>query len=183
MDTEEFKKSLLDGLNKLTPEQIKKIHDECKTKGDCDITPDGISHLLASNHKLAQDSKHEPSEITDKIMDNPKTEKYGDYLVIHTPFLDDADDKIDVIYDYNNQRFTDDSYTAEEFSSRGFNLNSYTAQMKELFVPFNVYYDEGNEEIVYKAPYTRDNLTLFAQMVVKVYAMLDLLHAKKKNKN
>ena len=183
MDTEEFKKGLLDGLNKLTPEQIKKIHDEYETEGDCDIMPDGISRWLTPNHKLAQDSKHEPSEITDNIMDNPKTEKYGDYLVIHTPFLDDADDEIDVIYDYDNQRFTDDSYTAEEFSSRGFNLNSYTAQMKELFVPFKVYYDERNEEIVYKVPYNRDNLTLFAQMVIKVYAMLDLLHVKKKNKN
>ena len=31
MDTEEFKKGLLNGLNKLTPEQIKKIHDEHET--------------------------------------------------------------------------------------------------------------------------------------------------------
>lgn len=46
MDVKEFEKGILDRLNKLTPEQIDKIHHEFNAKGDWGVTKDGESYWI-----------------------------------------------------------------------------------------------------------------------------------------
>ena len=145
MDAKEFEK----GLNKLASDQIKKAKDE-------------------SN-----------SESNYPTLDNPNQEIIADngdnWMEFETHFVNDVGDYINIYYDKTNKRFTDDGETADEFSMSGYTLNDYQDKLKKLFKPYDIYYDDKSEEILYPAEMSESSLSLYVQAIVGVYALMKMV--------
>ena len=145
MDAKEFEK----GLNKLTSDQIKKAKDECSSESDY------------------------------PTLDNPDQEITADsgdtWIEFETHFVNDVGDYIGIYYDKNNKRFTDDGETAGEFSMSGYTLNDYQDKLKKLFKPYDIYYDDKTEEILYPAEMTESSLSIYVQAIVGVYALMKMV--------
>ena len=149
MDAKEFKKGLKEGLEKLTPAQIE------KTRNDFNSEPD---------YPLP---KNTDQEIT---ADNGDT-----WMEFETHFVNDVGDFIGIYYDKINKRFTDDGETAGEFSMSGYTLNDYQDKLKRLFKPYDIYYDDQTEEILYPAEMTENSLSIYVQAIVGVYALMKMM--------
>ena len=145
MDAKEFEK----GLNKLTSDQIKKAKDECSYESDYPTLDNPDQEITADN---------------------------GDtWMEFETHFVNDVGDYIGIYYDKNNKRFTDDGETADEFSMSGYTLNDYQDKLKKLFKPYDIYYDDTSEEILYPAEMSESSLSLYVQAIVGVYALMKMV--------
>lgn len=149
MDAKKLEKGLKDGLDKLTPEQIEKIHN---------------------------DFNSEPNHLLPKNTDQEITADNGDtWMEFETHFVNDVGDYIGIYYDKTNKRFTDDGETADEFSMSGYELSNYQDKLKKLFKPYDIYYDDKSEEILYQAEMTENSLSIYVQAIVGVYALMKMV--------
>lgn len=145
MDAKEFEK----GLDKLTSDKIKKANDKFNSESD-------YPTLDNSNQEITADN--------------------GDtWMEFETHFVNDVGDFIGIYYDKTNKRFTDDGETADEFSMSGYTLNDYQDKLKKLFKPYDIYYDDKSEEILYPAEMSESSLSLYVQAIVGVYALMKMM--------
>ena len=149
MDAKKFEKGLKDGLYKLTPEQIEKIRNNFNSEPDYSISDNPDQEITADN---------------------------GDtWMEFETHFVNDVGDYINIYYDKTNKRFTDDGETADEFSMSGYTLNDYQDKLKKLFKPYDIYYDDKSEEILYQAEMSESSLSVYVQAIVGVYALMKMV--------
>lgn len=145
MDAKEFEK----GLNKLTSDQIKKAKDECSSESDYPTLDNPDQEITANN---------------------------GDtWMEFETHFVNDVGDYIGIYYDKTNKRFTDDGETAGEFGMSGYTLSDYQDKLKKLFKPYDIYYDDTSEEILYQAEMSESSLSIYVQAIVGVYALMKMV--------
>lgn len=149
MDAKELEKGLKDGLGELTPEQIEKIHNDFNSEPDYPLP------------------KNTDQEITADSGDT--------WMEFKTHFVNDVGDYIGIYYDKTNKRFTDDGETADEFGMSGYTLSDYQDKLKKLFKPYDIYYDDQTEEILYPAEMTESSLSIYVQAIVGVYALMKMV--------
>lgn len=145
MDAKELEK----GLDKLTSDQIKKAKNEFNSESDYPTLDNPNQEITADN---------------------------GDtWMEFETHFVNDVGDYIGIYYDKINKRFTDDGETADEFSMSGYTLSDYQDKLKKLFKPYDIYYDDETEEILYQAEMSESSLSLYVQTIVGVYALMKMV--------
>lgn len=165
MDAEEFRKNLIDDLNKLTPEQIQKIHDEYEAEGDYDVIPDSQNFWIPS--KL---------DTQGLISVHHKNIQGTEYLIIDSKFLDDVQDELEVYYNLDKRYFTDDGYTVNEFSSYNLDLSKYKGELLDLFNPWPIKLGgQYHDEIIYQAKLSNNSLAIYLQALTKVYGLKSLI--------
>lgn len=109
-------------------------------------------------------------KLIDSMHDVPSTNS----IAITTNFLDDISDGIGIYYDKTKPEFTDNGYTAFEFSTHDLKLNNYQKPLSRLLLR-NVKYDSKTHEIILKAELNDENLAEFAQSLIRLYTYLDIL--------
>lgn len=109
-------------------------------------------------------------KLIDSMHDVPSTNS----IAITTNFLDDISDGIGIYYDKTKPEFTDNGYTAFEFSTHDLKLNNYQKPLSRLLLR-NVKYDSKTHEIILKAELNDENLAEFIQSLIRLYTYLDIL--------
>lgn len=96
MDALTFRKKLLDGLNRLTDEDVKKIRDELDLKHDYAIDDDGITYIVDKKGKRFDLSK-EIVKLKDELqLTQKETSEIVDASLDKLKRMENADSSIDI---------------------------------------------------------------------------------------
>lgn len=101
-----------------------------------------------------------------------KITKHNNLLNIKTNFLDTRDNLIEFSYDQDQGYFTDNGQVNAIFKTFNLKLSRYANQIKAL-ATCNL--QLNNNYITWRAPATRDNLTIFLQNILSIYTYLRIL--------
>lgn len=109
-------------------------------------------------------------KLIDSVRDVPSTNS----IAITTNFLDDISDGIGIYYNKTKREFTDNGYTAFEFSTHDLKLNNYQKPLSHLLLG-SVKYNPKTHNIILKAELNDENLAEFIQSLIRIYTYLDIL--------
>lgn len=102
--------------------------------------------------------------------------KNANALNITTNFLDNTGSLVKILYDNDEMNFTDGGKLNFEFSLANLHLDTYTKQIKALMpAGANIHISKTTHEIVWRMPFTRDNLTVYLQGILSLYTYLNIL--------